>query len=145
MSSKPLKKVFVSGCYDILHGGHIHFFQQARALGDHLTVCFASEEVLLLAKKRKPSLPDSHKMVILSSLRCVDMAVSSSDIDPVFDFRTHITHIQPAILAVTEDDKNVDAKRIFCSQYGIEVVVLKKDTPLLPVSTTSIITSIQQR
>jgi cytidyltransferase-like protein len=29
-----MKKVFVSGCFDILHGGHIEFFSQAKALGD---------------------------------------------------------------------------------------------------------------
>jgi len=41
-----MKKVFISGCYDILHGGHIQFFKEARALGNHLTVCFASDQVL---------------------------------------------------------------------------------------------------
>jgi len=35
-------KVFVSGCYDIIHAGHVQFFREARALGDHLTVSFAS-------------------------------------------------------------------------------------------------------
>ena len=48
---KTERKVFVSGCYDILHTGHVQFFQDAKALGDHLTVCFASDEVLMLAKK----------------------------------------------------------------------------------------------
>ena len=28
-----MKKVFVSGCYDILHAGHLQFFEEARALG----------------------------------------------------------------------------------------------------------------
>lgn len=42
-----VKRVFVSGCYDILHAGHVQFFREARALGDHLTVCFASNEVTL--------------------------------------------------------------------------------------------------
>ena len=46
-----MKKVFVSGCYDIIHGGHIQFFQDAKKLGDHLTVCFASADVLTLSKK----------------------------------------------------------------------------------------------
>ena len=32
-----MAKVFVSGCYDILHAGHLQFFEEARALGDHLT------------------------------------------------------------------------------------------------------------
>ncbi len=30
--------VFVNGCFDCLHGGHVHFLRQARALGDRLVV-----------------------------------------------------------------------------------------------------------
>ena len=56
------KKVFISGCYDILHGGHIQFFKEARALGDHLTVSFASDKVLWEhknAKLRSPRITNS--------------------------------------------------------------------------------------
>ena len=28
------KKVFVSGCYDLLHSGHVEFFRQAAEYGD---------------------------------------------------------------------------------------------------------------
>lgn len=143
MSQKPLKKVFVSGCYDILHGGHIAFFRQARSLGGHLTVCFASEEVLRLAKNRKPSLPDEHKMIILSELSCVGRVVSSSDIDPVFDFVSHIDTLRPDILVVTDDDKHADKKRIFCQERNIEFVVVPKDTLSTAISTSLIIDSIR--
>ena len=47
-----MKKVFVSGCYDIIHAGHLAFFKEAKALGDHLTVCFASDEILWIEKKK---------------------------------------------------------------------------------------------
>ena len=30
----PRKKVFVSGCYDLLHSGHVAFFAEAAKLGD---------------------------------------------------------------------------------------------------------------
>ena len=43
-------KVFVSGCYDILHAGHLQFFEEARALGDYLTVSFANEDILMEAQ-----------------------------------------------------------------------------------------------
>jgi glycerol-3-phosphate cytidylyltransferase-like family protein len=49
--------VFVSGCYDILHAGYVQFFREARALGSHLTVSFASAEVLWVHKRRRSSLP----------------------------------------------------------------------------------------
>ncbi|MGB0369882.1 MAG: adenylyltransferase/cytidyltransferase family protein [Opitutales bacterium] len=60
-----MKRVFVSGCYDIIHAGHIQFFREARSLGDHLTVCFASDGVLWEHKNRKFSLPEDHKRAIL--------------------------------------------------------------------------------
>ncbi|MFA6320075.1 MAG: adenylyltransferase/cytidyltransferase family protein [archaeon] len=33
-------KVFVSGCFDIIHGGHVEFFKSAKNLGDYLIVSF---------------------------------------------------------------------------------------------------------
>ncbi len=134
-----MKKVFVSGCYDILHAGHIQFFKEAKALGDHLTVCFASEKVLELAKNRKSAIPEDHKKIVMGSLSCVDEVLISSDLHPIFDFETHIKRVKPNILAVTEDDKNKDIKREFCAKYDIELVVLPKTEPIAkPVSTTSI-------
>jgi cytidyltransferase-like protein len=139
-----MKKVFVSGCYDILHAGHIQFFRDARALGDHLTVCFASAEVLKLAKNRTPAIPDNHKKVILESLRFVDRVVSSSDLDPVLDFVGHLEKEKPDILASTEDDKNITVKRILCKKLGIDYVILSKTALLEPISTTTIRESIKK-
>lgn len=141
---KP-KRIFVSGTYDILHGGHIQFFQDARALGDHLTVSFASAEVIALSKKRVPSLPDEHKRALLESIRHIDKVVTSSNIDPVFDFLDHWKNEKPDILAVTEDDKNAPRKQVICDQYGVKLVILPKRSNLPPTSTTSIITGIKSR
>ena len=56
------KIVFVSGCYDVLHGGHLEFFSRARALGDRLVVSFAGDESLRAHKGgRIPSIPTPHK------------------------------------------------------------------------------------
>ncbi|MDB4459540.1 adenylyltransferase/cytidyltransferase family protein, partial [bacterium] len=71
-----MTRVFVSGCYDLLHAGHLQFFEEARALGDHLTVCFADEKILWQHKNRRPSLPDDHKMALLSAFPMVDQVVT---------------------------------------------------------------------
>ena len=137
-----MKKIFVSGTYDILHAGHIQFFTEARALGDHLTVCFASSDVIKLSKRRFSALPDSHKKIIIGSLRCVDKVVSSSNLDPVFDFADHWNAEKPDVLVVTEDDRNAERKRAFCESRGVKLVILPKSPPLKDapekVSTTSI-------
>ena len=40
------KKVFVSGVYDMLHSGHVAFFQEASSMGD-LYVGLGSDETVL--------------------------------------------------------------------------------------------------
>ena len=50
------KKVFVSGCYDLLHSGHVEFFQQASQYGD-LYVGIGSDATYLEYKHRKPMFP----------------------------------------------------------------------------------------
>ena len=39
------KKVFVSGCYDLLHSGHVEFFQQASQYGDLYVGIGVSEDM----------------------------------------------------------------------------------------------------
>lgn len=50
------KKVFVSGCYDLLHSGHIEFFKQASQYGD-LYVGIGSDATYKEYKHRKPMFP----------------------------------------------------------------------------------------
>jgi cytidyltransferase-like protein len=139
-----MKKVFVSGCYDILHAGHVQFFKDAKALGDYLTVCFASDEVLRLYKNRRASLPEDNKAFVIGALSSVDRVVKSSDAHPIFDFVGHFKKEKPDILAVTEDDKNKEEKRKFCAENGVQFVVLPKRNPVTRVSTSLIIGAIKK-
>lgn len=139
-----MRKVFVSGCYDIIHGGHVQFFEEARALGDHLTVSFASSEVLWIHKRRKPSIPDEHKKALLECLRVVDLVVVGRGHDEGIDFREDFLALRPDVLAVTEDDKYADLKRALCAEVGATYVVLPKTPPRFePVSTSSIVRFVQ--
>ena len=143
MRKVTMRKVFVSGCFDILHAGHAAFFEQARSLGGHLTVSVAADAVLMLRKGRKPSLPIENKIALIAALRSVDKVIPSSNIETPLDFRDSILEHGADILAVTEDDRRADAKREFCRKNGIDFVVLPKTTPAAPVSTTSILTQIK--
>lgn len=135
-----MRRVFVSGCYDILHAGHVRFFTDARALGDHLTVCFASREVLWLHKQRKSSLPDEHKKALLESLRVVDEVVVGENTTPGLDFVDHFRRVRPDVLAVTEDDRYEPQKRTLCDALGCRYVRVPKTPPTFePISTTQIV------
>jgi cytidyltransferase-like protein len=133
-------RVFVSGCYDIVHAGHLQFFREARALGDHLTVSFASTEVLWLHKHRRSSLPDDHKRALLAALDMVDEVVVGANLDEGLDFKDHFLRLRPDILAVTEDDKYGPMKRELCAQVGARYELLPKTPPQFsPVSSSQIV------
>lgn len=135
-----MKKVFVSGCYDILHAGHVQFFNEAKALGDHLTVCFASDEVLWEHKKRRPSIPQEHKKALIQALEMVDDVVIGTNMELGLDFKDHFLQIRPDILAVTEDDLYKDKKFELCKQTSTQYNVLPKTPPKFePVSSTKIV------
>lgn len=139
-----MKKIFISGCYDILHGGHIQFFKEARSLGDHLTVSFASDKVLWEHKRRRTSIPQEHKLALMTALNVVDQVVIGDCNELGLDFKDHFLKIRPDVLAVTEDDQYADVKRALCKEVGAEYVVLPKTPPkFTPISTSSIVRNIR--
>lgn len=139
-----MKKVFVSGCFDILHGGHIEFFNQAKALGDYLIVCFAGDASLELHKHKKSSLPEAHKKRLLESLSMIDEVVIGDYLSELgLDFKEHFLRIKPDILAVTEDDKYAKEKTALCKQFNAEYLVLPKTLNFEKISTTEIINYIK--
>lgn len=122
----------------------MQFFEEAKSLGDHLTVSFASEEVLWIHKRRKPSIPDEHKKALLEGMRVVDAVVVGDSHVEGLDFREHFLAIRPDILAVTEDDHYADLKKELCQQVGARYVRLAKTPPRFePVSTSSIVRWVQ--
>ena len=144
MEEKKIKKVFVSGCFDILHGGHIEFFNQAKSLGDYLIVSFAGDKSLEFHKHKKTSIPENHKRKILESLRMVDEVVMGDYLGELgMDFKEHFLRIKPDILAVTEDDKYGIQKTALCQQIGAQYIVLPKNLDFDKISTTEIINKIK--
>ena len=135
-----MKRIFVSGCYDIIHAGHLQFFEEARALGDHLTVCFASEDVLWHHKQRRSSMPDPHKKAVMEALWMVDEVVIGTDHDLGLDFKSHFVAAKPDLLVVSPDDQYGDLKRELCAQVGATYQMIPKTPPKFdPVSTSGIV------
>jgi cytidyltransferase-like protein len=136
-------KVFVSGCFDIIHGGHIEFLRQAKALGDYLIVSFAGESSLFIHKNKKSSLPVEHKKSVLEALEMVDEVMVSNDEAEGLDFKSNFLMAKPDILAVTEDDRYREEKTALCKETGAKYVVLPKSLSYEKTSTSDIIRSIK--
>ena len=121
-----MKKVFVSGSFNVLHAGHIRFFRDASALGDYLIVSFPPADLLWKLYDKKSLLDDDDKLALLRSLQMVDEVVLSTDDDVELSFRSAFLASKPDILAVTTDDQYMEAKKRLCEETGAEFVVLEK-------------------
>ncbi|MGD0955393.1 MAG: adenylyltransferase/cytidyltransferase family protein [Candidatus Acidiferrales bacterium] len=76
--------VCASGCFDLVHPGHIRLLEQARSLGDVLVVAVQSDasfrKGFVPAKRAapeiaRPIIPAAERMEILAALAAVDYAV----------------------------------------------------------------------
>jgi len=77
------KIVMTNGCFDILHAGHIHYLEEARALGDRLIVAVNSDEsVRQLKGDTRPYNALQQRMEVLAALRCVDWVVAFTQATP---------------------------------------------------------------
>lgn len=120
---KKNKKVFVSGCYDLLHSGHIEFFRQAAEYGD-LYVGIGSDTTYLEYKHRKPMFPEEERLFMVKAVRYVKEAYINQG-SGVIDFIPTLDAIHPDILVVNAEGGS-EAKRRLCAERGMEYVELQR-------------------
>lgn len=129
------KKVMVSGCYDLLHGGHIAFFKTASAYGD-LYVIIGRDENLLLLKGKKPVFSEKERLYVVRSIRYVYEACLASGTG-MLDFEPELKRIKPDIFVVNHEGHSNDKENL-CKKLGVEYVVLKRiPEPGLPARSSS--------
>lgn len=117
------KKVFVSGCYDLLHSGHVEFFRQAAQYGD-LYVGIGSDNTILHYKNHKTIYSEQERLFMVKSIRYVKDAFINQG-SGVLDFLPTLDVVRPDILVVNSDGGS-DAKRKVCEACGMEYVVLDR-------------------
>jgi len=117
------KKVFVSGCYDLLHSGHVEFFRQAAEYGD-LYVGIGSDATILDYKHHKTVYSEQERLFMVKSIRYVKDAYINAG-SGVMDFIPTVDFLKPDILVVNSDGGN-EQKRRFCEERGMEYVVLER-------------------
>jgi len=65
-----------SGCFDLIHFGHVHYLQRCRALCDRLIVAIDSDKMVREAKgSERPIVPEQDRLRLVNSLGCVDAAL----------------------------------------------------------------------
>ena len=117
------KKVFVSGCYDMLHSGHVAFFEEAACYGD-LYVGIGSDKTINDLKARKTINSDAERLYMVKALKVVKDAWINSG-NGLLDFLDEFKALQPDIFFVNVDGHTPD-KEALCKEMGIEYVVSKR-------------------
>jgi len=117
------KKVFVSGCYDMLHSGHVAFFEEAASYGD-LYVGIGSDRTINELKARKTINSDAERLYMVKSLKAVKDAWINGG-SGLLDFFDEIKQLKPDIFFVNADGHTA-AKESLCKELGIEYVVSQR-------------------
>jgi cytidyltransferase-like protein len=115
-----MKKVFVSGCYDMLHSGHVAFFEEAASYGD-LYVGIGSDQTVFNLKARKPFNGEDERLYMVKSLKMVKDAWINSGYGFI-DFLPELKKLQPDIFFVNSDGHS-NQKEQLCKNLGIKYVV----------------------
>ena len=112
-----MKLVFVNGCFDVLHRGHIELLKYARSLGDRLIVAIDSDaRVKSLKGPTRPINSEEDRLLMLNSIRYVDETC-------VFNSETELTELtaqlQPDIMVVGSDYRH---KSVIGSEHSKETL-----------------------
>ena len=89
------KKVFVSGCYDMLHSGHVAFFEEASSYGD-LYVGIGSDRTIQDLKNRKTINTERERLYMVKAVRYVKDAFVNSG-SGIMDFAEDVKRLKPDI------------------------------------------------
>jgi len=94
-----LRIVLAGGVFDIIHPGHIHTLNAAKALGDVLVVVVATDNTAIKMKKRNPIHSQEQRQELVNALGIVDLCLIGQENDI---FKT-VNHVKPQIIALGYD------------------------------------------
>ena len=117
------KKVFVSGCFDMLHSGHVEFFRQAAQYGD-VYVALGSDKTVFDLKGRETVNDENERTFMVKSVSWVKDAFVSKG-SGILDFEVELREMHPDYFVVNADG-HLSEKREFCRALGVEYIILER-------------------
>lgn len=113
----------VSGCYDLLHAGHITFFKTAAQYGK-LHVFVGQDENIRFLKGKAPYFSQEERKYMVGAIKYVEKASIASGWG-MLDFEPDMKLLKPDFFVVNWDGYTPDKKRV-CEENGVELVVLER-------------------
>ena len=133
--SSTKKTVLAGGVFDIIHPGHIHTLNAAKALGDVLVVAIATDKTAQKMKKRQPLHNQELRRELVSCLSMVDNAIVGHE-DDIFET---VRAIKPDIIVLGYDQ--VHQNQFIsdgCKRINLDVEIVRLQSPVPELSSSEI-------
>ena len=133
--SSTKKTVLAGGVFDIIHPGHIHTLNAAKALGDVLIVAIATDKTAQKMKKRQPLHNQELRRELVSCLSMVDKAIVGHE-DDIFET---VRAIKPDIIVLGYDQ--VHQNQFIsdgCKRINLDVEIVRLQSPVPELSSSEI-------
>jgi cytidyltransferase-like protein len=129
------KVVLAGGVFDIIHPGHIHTLNAAKALGSVLVVAIATDKTAKKMKKRLPLHNQELRRELVSCLSMVDKAVVGHE-DDIFET---VKNVKPDIIVLGYDQVHQE-KFISdgCKRINLNIEIVRLETPVPHLSSSEI-------
>ena len=100
-----MKRIMAVGVFDLLHAGHLHYLEQAKSLGTHLTVVIAHDDTVRV-RKHEPVTNHDLRRRMVEGLKPVDDAIIGNPPEvPIFDI---LPIVKPHIIALGYDQEHAE-------------------------------------
>ncbi len=127
--------MLAGGVFDIIHPGHVHTLNAAKALGDILVVAIATDKTAEKMKKRKPLHNQELRRELVNSLSMVDTAVLGHE-DDIFET---VKEVKPNIIVLGYDQ--VHQEQFIsdgCKRINLDVKIVRLQSPVPKLSSSEI-------
>ena len=122
--------VLVGGCFDVVHLGHIIFLEKAKEKGDILVILLESDENIKKNKgQNRPINSQENRAKFLTKLKMVDYVVKLPEMKSDDEYFNILSKINPKIIAVSENDVNLNKKKEQAIKIGAKLIEVTKIVP----------------
>ena len=98
-------KVMAVGVFDLLHAGHLHYLEQAKSLGTHLTVVVAHDDTVRI-RKHEPVTNHDLRRRMVEGLKPVDEAIVGNS--PEVSIFEILPLVNPDVIALGYDQEHAE-------------------------------------
>ncbi len=132
-----------SGCFNILHPGHVWFLKECKKLCTHLVVAVARDEITKV--KRVPVFNEEQRKYMLEHLHMIDRVMFEDEEMPPNNIKRLLESVQPDFYITNTDNPNLEVYKEVCEELEIPFILMNRNNKgMFNISTTEIIRKIRE-